>query len=891
MQRVLKSVTGVLAAWLASVAGGQVDRTARTQPGVPGHGGGCWCSTDAPTPAPDGTYATNTWPDGIVHYRFHASVTPAQQQVALAAMAELEAACDVHFVPWSGQAAVVEWQSIQFGNFSSSIGRSGGVQFVQISAWNWRVIVIHELGHALGLWHEMQRPDRSQWITVNYPNIAPALWFAFNTGGVPFGPYDFDSVMHYPRHLWTDNGLESISPLPEYREFGMLAGHFKHVDGTYLSNGDIQVLQSLYGGATRPGVFELVSPSHRTSVAVAWQPVFEWTPSAQAGDYELVVDDDPRFASPEIHVVVAGSSYAAPSQLPPSRVYFWKVWAVNGNGRTGAWPRPVRMFYTGDSAPQVLHVDDDAPAGGTGASWATAMRDLHEALTLAEGTGGLVSEVRVAQGVYRPDRGTGDRELSFPLVEGVTVRGGYAGIGAPDPDLRNPAIHVTTLTGDLAGDDQPGFVNNGENSFNVCYGEGLAQPAVLDGLTITGGNAAGAEGTDRLCGGGIHANDAPLQLIRCRIVGNSATQVGGGVLAYEGSHLNVKDCVFEGNRQVGSLEGVGFAGGGAVNVWGSDCVVERTVFRGNTAFSGGAACLTAATGEFRGCTFEDNTARLWGGGVALQNAAGRAPFSLDRCTFVGNSVASGAYPAGYGGALASHGYITTVTNCLFAGNTAAVGGGGVSNAMGGTVQLANCTLVSNTALSGAGGGIINTNGVFGSQPFGGPNTVTLANCIVRSNVGAQIFALGEVTNVTYCNIQGGWNGMGNIPDDPLFVNAPAGDYRLASGSPCIDSGSNLLVPSGVIADMDGAPRFVDYPGAPNVGVPGGAGGPRIVDMGAYERPCYADCNADGVLGLADFGCFQTKFALNDPYADCNADGILNLADFGCFQTKFALGCP
>jgi hypothetical protein len=58
-----------------------------------------------------------------------------------------------------------------------------------------------------------------------------------------------------------------------------------------------------------------------------------------------------------------------------------------------------------------------------------------------------------------------------------------------------------------------------------------------------------------------------------------------------------------------------------------------------------------------------------------------------------------------------------------------------------------------------------------------------------------------------------------------------------------------------------------------------------------QAVCYADCNQDGVLGLADFGCFQTKFALGDPYADCNGDGVLGLADFGCFQTKFALGCP
>jgi hypothetical protein len=55
--------------------------------------------------------------------------------------------------------------------------------------------------------------------------------------------------------------------------------------------------------------------------------------------------------------------------------------------------------------------------------------------------------------------------------------------------------------------------------------------------------------------------------------------------------------------------------------------------------------------------------------------------------------------------------------------------------------------------------------------------------------------------------------------------------------------------------------------------------------------CDADCDGDGVLTIADFGCFQAKYALGEPYADCNEDGLLNLADFGCFQTRFALGCP
>jgi hypothetical protein len=55
--------------------------------------------------------------------------------------------------------------------------------------------------------------------------------------------------------------------------------------------------------------------------------------------------------------------------------------------------------------------------------------------------------------------------------------------------------------------------------------------------------------------------------------------------------------------------------------------------------------------------------------------------------------------------------------------------------------------------------------------------------------------------------------------------------------------------------------------------------------------CYPDCNADGALTVADFGCFQTRFVAGDPYADCNGDGQRTVADFGCFQTRFVSGCP
>ena len=62
-------------------------------------------------------------------------------------------------------------------------------------------------------------------------------------------------------------------------------------------------------------------------------------------------------------------------------------------------------------------------------------------------------------------------------------------------------------------------------------------------------------------------------------------------------------------------------------------------------------------------------------------------------------------------------------------------------------------------------------------------------------------------------------------------------------------------------------------------------------VAGFDSGCYADCNGDGALTVADFGCFQTKFVSGSSYADCNGDGVRTVADFGCFQTKFVQGCP
>ena len=55
---------------------------------------------------------------------------------------------------------------------------------------------------------------------------------------------------------------------------------------------------------------------------------------------------------------------------------------------------------------------------------------------------------------------------------------------------RNPNIYETILSGDLAEDDEPNFVNNSDNSYHVVTGSGTNSTAILDGFTITAGNAA-----------------------------------------------------------------------------------------------------------------------------------------------------------------------------------------------------------------------------------------------------------------------------------------------------------------------------------------------------------------------------------------------------------------
>src|SRR5882672_293842 len=144
----------------------------------------------------------------------------------------------------------------------------------------------------------------------------------------------------------------------------------------------------------------------------------------------------------------------------------------------------------------VFHVLAGAPAGGDGASWATAFADLRDALAVA----GAGDTVWIAEGTYKPDMGTGDRALSFDVAAGVAIHGGFVGFETSLAQS-DPQTHAVILSGDLLGDDLPGQPKWKDNSYHVVRIGGGAAPTLLHGLTITGGNSAGME----CCGGGVQA--------------------------------------------------------------------------------------------------------------------------------------------------------------------------------------------------------------------------------------------------------------------------------------------------------------------------------------------------------------------------------------------------
>nr|WP_320194298.1 RHS repeat-associated core domain-containing protein [uncultured Desulfobacter sp.] len=220
----------------------------------------------------------------------------------------------------------------------------------------------------------------------------------------------------------------------------------------------------------------------------------------------------------------------------------------------------------------------------------------------------------------------------------------------------------------------------------------------------------------------------------------------------------------------------------------------------------------------------------------------------------------------YGGGIYHNAGSLIATNCIISHNRGNPGGtnpypyGGGIYVYSGTADITNCTIAYNERY-----GIYRNSG-----------TVSAVNSIVYFNVVGQV---AGTVDVTYSDVQDGFDGEGNIDGDPLFIDE--NNFHLLIGSPCFDTGTSEGAPQ---QDIEGNQR------------PQGYG----YDMGAYEDILEADFSASITKGFAPLTVQFTNLSLGNSSEwqwDFDNDGVVDstekdpewtYSDFGSYSVSLSI---
>lgn len=185
----------------------------------------------------------NLWPNRIVYYSINVGL-PNSSRVT-DAIAHWQANTNIQFVQRTNQANYIEFIKDD-GCYSNGIGMIGGKQLISLDDGCTSGSAIHEIGHALGFFHEQTRADRDSYLIINWNNIEDDEDHNFQTyeargfQGFELGTLDWSSIMLYGPYFFSKNGSPTITTL---------SGATYSYNSSVLSTGDIQTYNYMYNPA------------------------------------------------------------------------------------------------------------------------------------------------------------------------------------------------------------------------------------------------------------------------------------------------------------------------------------------------------------------------------------------------------------------------------------------------------------------------------------------------------------------------------------------------------------------------------------------------------------------------------------------------------------------